>query len=136
MQGLATELRENNYNLKPVLRTLFLSRAFYSKEAMGTQVKSPVQFMVRVAHDLDTEPVPYAAMARFTAQLGQDLLYPPNVKGWHGGKALRESFREYMRSLEPAKRRSIRAQMSESSSPKERQAIMQAALDGHPMEAA
>lgn len=87
VRDLAQELRENSYAVQPVLRTLFLSRAFYSKEAIGTQIKSPAQFMVRVAHDLETDPVPYGAMVRFTAQLGQDLLYPPNVKGWDGDKA-------------------------------------------------
>ena len=181
VQGLAAEFRANNYDLKPLLRTIFLSRTFYSKEAIGTQVKSPAQFIVRVAHDLDTNPVPYSAMARFTAQLGQDLYYPPNVKGWDGGKAwinantlllrynmppalirasadanltqnntdmmmvsdqktsktnqqtLRDSFQQYMRSLEPQQRRLIRAQLSESANSRERHSMMRAAMDGSPM---
>jgi uncharacterized protein (DUF1800 family) len=87
VQGLAQTLRENGYELRPVLRRLFLARAFYGSQAMGTQVKSPVQFTLQLAHDLGAESPPYNQMARATAQLGQNLFYPPNVKGWDGNRA-------------------------------------------------
>lgn len=86
-KGLAETMRASHYELKPVLRRLFLSKAFYSDRAMGTQVKSPAQFAVQLAHDLDIDTPPYRMMARGVAQLGQDLFYPPNVKGWDGNRA-------------------------------------------------
>jgi hypothetical protein len=39
-QGLGQVLRENDWNLRPLLRTMFTSQAFYSDKAIGTQIKS------------------------------------------------------------------------------------------------
>ncbi len=86
VQALAQQLRASNYDLKPVLTDLFLSKAFYSKKSMGSQIKSPVQFMIQLAHDMDMDQPPYHTMAQGCAQLGQDLFFPPNVKGWDGGR--------------------------------------------------
>ena len=85
-QALATVLRENDYELEPFLRTIFFSQAFYADEVAGSQIKSPAQFVVQLAHDLRLESLPAATMAQATARLGQDLFYPPNVKGWDGGR--------------------------------------------------
>ena len=86
IQAMASEMRNNRYEIKPVLERLFLSEAFYNKKAMGSQIKSPVQFIVQLAHDMNIQHPPYSSMARSTQQLGQDLFYPPNVKGWDGGR--------------------------------------------------
>ncbi len=85
--SLAGILRDGNYDLQPMLQALFSSRAFYSDRAMGTQIKSPVQYVIQLAAHLDIQTPPYAAMARSAASLGQSLFYPPNVKGWDGGRA-------------------------------------------------
>ncbi len=87
VEELAAAFREHHYEVKPVLRTMFSSQAFYSERAMGTQIKSPAQFVVQLAHDLRLDPVPYRDMARACAALGQNLYAPPNVKGWDGGRA-------------------------------------------------
>ena len=86
IEAMATEFRAQRYEIKPVLEKLFLSKAFYSKHAMGSQIKSPAQFIVQLTHDMNITSPPYTSMARATAQLGQDLFYPPNVKGWDGGR--------------------------------------------------
>jgi uncharacterized protein (DUF1800 family) len=85
--ALADALRSHNYELKPFLMTLFHSEEFYSASAVGSQVKSPAQYVVQLAEDLGIEDPPYAAMAKATATLGQNLFYPPNVKGWEGNRA-------------------------------------------------
>ncbi|MBI2423601.1 MAG: DUF1800 domain-containing protein [Candidatus Hydrogenedentes bacterium] len=87
VEGLAQTLRANNYELKPLLTQLFLSRAFYSEKALGTQVKSPAQLLVQLCEDLDVPRVPPAFAGRAGRSLGQDLFYPPNVKGWEGNRA-------------------------------------------------
>jgi uncharacterized protein (DUF1800 family) len=84
---LAATFRNSGYEMKPVLRQLFMAGAFYSDKAIGTQIKSPAQFVVMLAHDMDLTPPPYQSMARSSAQLGQNLFYPPNVKGWDGDRA-------------------------------------------------
>lgn len=87
VEGLAETLRANKYELKPVMRQLFLSEAFYGDKALGQLVKSPAQLVVQLASDLEYDTPPYRAMAIATAQLGQDLFFPPNVKGWDGNRA-------------------------------------------------
>jgi len=87
VRGLANTLRTSRYELKPVLRQLFLSKAFYGPKARATQVKSPAQYVVCLASDLGVERPPWPHMARATDQLGQKLFFPPNVKGWDGNRA-------------------------------------------------
>jgi len=87
VEALASDLRRHNYEIRPLLKQLFRSKVFYSAKAVGTQIKSPVQFVVNLAHDLNLADPPYSAMARAAAELGQDLFFPPNVAGWEGGRA-------------------------------------------------
>lgn len=88
LDELAARLRGDNYALKPFLRALFLSQDFYSEPSLGTQIKSPVQFLVSTYRKLGLEKIPgtpYFPAA--TNLLGQALGNPPNVKGWDGGRA-------------------------------------------------
>lgn len=87
VEGLAGVLRENNYQLKPALAALFRSRAFYAPEVIGTQIKSPVQLLVGAWRQLRVsfrEPRVLVGPLRL---MGQDIMDPPNVKGWDGGRA-------------------------------------------------
>ena len=84
---LARVFREAGYELKPLLRTIFLSRDFYSAPSVATQIKSPVQLLVSTYRKLGLSGAP--TIPDFNAQtrrLGQALLYPPNVAGWSGGR--------------------------------------------------
>ncbi len=84
---LAQTFRQSKYEIKPVLREMFLSAEFYSPRAVRTQIKSPVQWTVGSAKALEAplpEPMP---LHNVLQQLGQVPFAPPNVKGWDGGKA-------------------------------------------------
>lgn len=89
VEGLARTFRTQNYNLKPVLRQMFLSRAFYQDKAYFAQIKSPAQLaagvMVQLGAD-DEKDIAHVAVLAMRA-MGQSLFYPPNVKGWDGGRA-------------------------------------------------
>ncbi len=85
--GLAQTFRDSNFELKPVLRQLFLSEAFYDDSVRATQIKSPTQLVVKLTHDLHLDTVPPNNLAQATASLGQNILHPPNVKGWDGNQA-------------------------------------------------
>ena len=78
---------ENNYELRPVLRTLFNSGFF--KEARFQKMKSPTEVVVgtmRLVKDY-TEPKPgMDDLMHETAYMGQELLNPPSVEGWHTGR--------------------------------------------------
>ncbi|MEK7795752.1 MAG: DUF1800 family protein, partial [Candidatus Hydrogenedentota bacterium] len=86
VSGLAATLRDNNYELAPMLKQLFLSQAFYSERAIGTQIKCPAQLLVSLCLDLRIDPLPFIHVTEAMQALGQELFYPPNVGGWPGGR--------------------------------------------------
>lgn len=82
---LASVFRKNNYEIKPVLRAMFLHNAFYSPAVMNSHVKSPVELLVGTMRSLNIKPVDLDGMVLGLRLMGQDLFQPPNVKGWDGG---------------------------------------------------
>jgi hypothetical protein len=66
---------------------MFLSEAFYSDKAIGTQIKSPVQLLLSLLEYVELKPKQHATMQRVLQALGQRLFYAPNVKGWPGNRA-------------------------------------------------
>lgn len=84
--ALANILRENDYELKPMLTAMFLSDAFYAKPARFTHIKSPVELLVGTLRALEIEPVDTHFLGDGLRGLGQQLMQPPNVKGWDGGR--------------------------------------------------
>ena len=43
---LGAVLRDNRYQMAPLLEVIFMSRDFYSAESIGTRIKSPVELLV------------------------------------------------------------------------------------------
>jgi uncharacterized protein (DUF1800 family) len=87
VKALATVLRENRYELRPALRAMFMSDAFYGERSRFTHIKSPVELLVGTLRALEIEPVDTEAMNFALRAMGQQLMQPPNVKGWDGGAA-------------------------------------------------
>jgi uncharacterized protein (DUF1800 family) len=85
IEALADVFRSYNHNFQPFLRALFRSEEFYSDKVMASQVKSPVQWLVSSIRMLGRPMPPPAVSIEMLSSLGQDLLAPPNVKGWDGG---------------------------------------------------
>ena len=85
VDALAAQFRSQQNNFKPLLRSIFLSEEFYSPEVIRQQVKSPVQWLVGSVKMLERELPPAQLSLNALRNLGQDLLMPPNVKGWDGG---------------------------------------------------
>ncbi len=85
-QRLGQVLREDKWDLRPMLRALFTSQPFYSDKAIGTQIKSPVQLVVGTSRLLGLEPPVGRSLGDALAKMGQVPLEPPNVKGWPGGR--------------------------------------------------
>jgi len=84
---LEDEYFRSNYDIRSMLKVLFNSDAF--KEASFKKVKSPTETVIgtmRLVGDF-TEPKPgMNAMALSIRYMGQDLLNPPTVEGWHTGR--------------------------------------------------
>jgi uncharacterized protein (DUF1800 family) len=89
IETLATSFRESKYDMRSVLRTLFLSDFFRSETAYFAKVKSPVELVigtVRLVKDFDFPKLGLREVALECRYMGQDLLNPPSVEGWHTGK--------------------------------------------------
>ncbi len=90
--ALAAQLRAANYEIKPVLRTILLSRAFYSDRSTGSDlrpnggvVKTPTEFAIGLIRATGIEPTfPTLRAALFNA--GHLPTRPPNVNGWPKGE--------------------------------------------------
>ena len=84
---LAKVLIEENYEVKPVLRVLFNSDFF--KESAYKRVKSPVEVVVgtlRLVEDVLGPDPRLESAAKEPGYMGQDILDPPSVEGWHTGR--------------------------------------------------
>lgn len=92
IEPLAQILRDNNYELKPVLRALFNSAHFFDTQNVGCLIKNPLDFIVGIFRQYN---VVFPDSTHFTDQyaswlLGVNFGYllqmylgdPPNVAGW------------------------------------------------------
>jgi Protein of unknown function (DUF1800) len=85
--ALGGGFRESGYQIRPLLRKIFLSKDFYSPRSYATQIKSPVHLVVSTYKKMGLAEVPTIPdFGRMTGGLGQILLDPPNVAGWAGGR--------------------------------------------------
>lgn len=85
---MAAVIRRNNFNLKPVLRDLFLNvKEFYSDRAMFALNKWPVHFLIGTVRLLGMQSALLDGRADNNTSLramGQWLFFPPDVFGWPG----------------------------------------------------
>ncbi len=87
IREMASELSGRNYQIAPVLRKLLLSQHFYDPALRGEQIKSPVQLVVGAVRSLNTPVRDLYAVLSGMRFMGQEIFYPPSVKGWDGGRA-------------------------------------------------
>ena len=86
VQFIADALMESDYHIGTVLRKVFNSDFF--KESRFERVKNPTEVVIgtlRLVEDTN-RPLPETMnWASQIAFMGQDLLNPPSVEGWHSG---------------------------------------------------
>ena len=86
IQTLIDAFVDSNYDIGSVLRVLFNSDFF--KGSSFSRVKSPAELVVGTARMTGGYRSPQAgdiSIAEETGWMGQDLLDPPSVEGWHTG---------------------------------------------------
>jgi uncharacterized protein (DUF1800 family) len=84
---LERSFAENNYEIRGVLRTLFNSDFF--KNSRFQKVKSPAEVVastMRLVKDHTEVKLGLWPIAMESKYMGQDLLNPPTVEGWHTGR--------------------------------------------------
>jgi len=88
VEALAQEMLNQDFEIKPVLKVLLSSAHFYDDGFIGARVKSPLDFIIGFLREAEVIPtqalLEYIREALTPAQLGQELLNPPNVAGWPG----------------------------------------------------
>ena len=83
---LAKTFTESNYDIRSVLRVLFLSDLF--KSVRFTKIKSPAEVVVGTLRLVGQDELPGPGIGNLSKQagyMGQELLNPPSVEGWHTG---------------------------------------------------
>ena len=87
IQLLEATLIKSDYNLRDVLRVLFNSGFF--KEALYRKAKSPAEIVIGTLRLIGDFQGPKLGMIEMTSEMnymGQQLMNPPTVEGWHTGK--------------------------------------------------
>ncbi len=84
---LAALVHQHDYQLKPVLQTLFSSRHFYDPAVIGNKIKNPVQLLVGTLRTLRTPVRDLSVLTSALEMMGQELFSPPSVAGWDEGRA-------------------------------------------------
>lgn len=93
IQPLARILRENNYNIKPVLTALFKSEHFFDVLNQSCLIKSPVDHVIGCMREFGVVfPDPVAAysdayamwghLTDWMSDMNQNIGDPPDVSGW------------------------------------------------------
>ena len=87
IKKLAKIIRNYKYNLKPMMKALFMSDSFRDPRNRGILIKSPVELTIGTIRLLGLTPPEIKTVWIHQRKSGQDIFQPPDVKGWRGGKA-------------------------------------------------
>jgi hypothetical protein len=85
---------DSDYEIRSVLRTLFNSEYFKSDKARLARVKGPVELVIgaiRLAGSYREPTLAIEGVSQKAGFMGQAMLNPPSVEGWHEGKEWIES---------------------------------------------
>lgn len=88
IQTMMQSYFDSGYEIRSVLRTLFNSDYFKSEKARFARVKGPAELVVgaiRLAGSYRTPTLGMQQVADHALYMGQGLLQPPSVEGWHEG---------------------------------------------------
>ncbi|MHC4314528.1 MAG: DUF1800 domain-containing protein [Planctomycetota bacterium] len=74
-----------DYDILKLAEKMLRSNLFFSPAAYRRRIKSPVEFAMSIVKGLEGV-ISTTQLAQDLADLGQNLYYPPTVKGWTGGR--------------------------------------------------
>jgi len=74
-----------DHDIGKLVERMLRSNLFFSAAAYRQRIKSPVEFALGIARSAEAV-VPTTPLGGHLAALGQDLLHPPTVRGWSGGR--------------------------------------------------
>ncbi len=86
---LADAFQRTDGEIRAVLREVFMSEHFMSPAVRFRKVKSPAELVygtVRLTDRLEIPDMDASRLAEHSMYMGQFLLNPPSVEGWHEGE--------------------------------------------------
>ena len=89
IQYLADTFRETDGDLRAVMRALFVSDFFRSEAVRLGRVKSPTELVAGTARLAGSHRFPEWSIVNLAMDvnfMGQEILNPPTVEGWHTGR--------------------------------------------------
>ncbi|WP_246496264.1 DUF1800 domain-containing protein [Chitinophaga varians] len=87
IQSLSEKFYHSGYDIKTLMREIFMADWFYDSKYIGNRIKSPVELLVGIRRTVPMAFEQEEVMLVFQRILGQMLFYPPNVAGWPGGRS-------------------------------------------------
>ena len=86
VEAMAFVLRENDYELRPVLEFLFNTEHFYDSNFRGANIQNPMSLLPGLVRKFGMEEFTYpeSFFLRSVEFLGMTPLEPPDVNGWTG----------------------------------------------------
>ena len=89
IQILAEEFRKTRGDMRSVMRTLFISDFFRDEKVRFARVKSPAELVAGTARLAGSRRFPEWTIINLAGDInvmGQEVLNPPTVEGWHTGR--------------------------------------------------
>ena len=84
---ISEKFQQQSYDLKFLMREILNHDEFWAARNRGTAIKSPAEMVVGFVRQFAISDPSADLMAKLTRQWGMELLAPPNVKGWAGGRS-------------------------------------------------
>jgi uncharacterized protein (DUF1800 family) len=87
VKEMAKVMVANKFEVKPVLQFMLTSDEFFSPQYRGSKIKNPVEMALGILKVLDIKTLDNTDLAYIYGQnrsMQQELLHPPDVRGWVG----------------------------------------------------
>jgi uncharacterized protein (DUF1800 family) len=76
----------SGFHIGTVVEAILTSPLFYADAVRYAQIKTPAEYVVGVIRTLDAPLLSIRNLPTALSTMGQELLNPPNVAGWPGGR--------------------------------------------------
>lgn len=86
IEPLAEQLRRDNLQVGQTVRKILGSNLMFSSFARNRKIRSPIEWLLGWMQALEITGN-LQQISESLGQMGQQLYYPPNVKGWDGGRS-------------------------------------------------
>jgi Protein of unknown function (DUF1800) len=86
LRPLVEEFRRNGLQIGPIIKRILSSQLFFSEHAVARKIRSPVEMAIGFLRSMEST-TNTVQLAEGLTKIGHGLFYPPNVKGWDGGRA-------------------------------------------------